>query len=267
MNELKVFENTEFGKFGIMLIDGKEYFPATKCAEILGYKNPQDAVRAKCKGVRKMLTPSAGGMQEANYISEGDLYRLIASSKLPAAQKFEQWIFDEIVPSIRKHGAYMTPEVIEQTLMNPDYIIRLATAIKEERAKNEQLEKINAEQQKHLQENRPKIVFAESVETSKTSILIGELAKLIRQNGYPIGQNRLFEWLRENGYLIKGGSSRNSPTQKSMEMRLMETKVSTINNPDGSIRETRTTKITGKGQIYFINQFIKMNDNEKSGGD
>ena len=106
MNDLKVFSNTEFGELGVMVIDGNEYFPATQCAKLLGYKNPQEAVREKCKGVRKMLTPTAGGSQEANYIPEGDLYRLIVSSKLPAAEKFERWVFDEVLPSIRKNGGY-----------------------------------------------------------------------------------------------------------------------------------------------------------------
>lgn len=106
VNDLKVFSNTEFGELGVMVIDGKEYFPATQCAKLLGYKNPQEAVREKCKGVRKMLTPTAGGSQEANYIPEGDLYRLIVSSKLPAAEKFERWVFDEVLPSIRKNGGY-----------------------------------------------------------------------------------------------------------------------------------------------------------------
>lgn len=106
MNELKVFQNSEFGELGILLIDGKEYFPATQCAKMLGYKNPQDAIRSKCKGVRKMLTPSNGGSQETNYIPEGDLYRLIVNSKLPAAERFEQWVFDEVLPALRKYGGY-----------------------------------------------------------------------------------------------------------------------------------------------------------------
>ena len=106
MNELKVFQNSEFGELGILLIDGKEYFPATQCAKVLGYKNPQDAIRSKCKGVRKMLTPSNGGLQETNYIPEGDLYRLIVNSKLPAAERFERWVFDEVLPALRKYGSY-----------------------------------------------------------------------------------------------------------------------------------------------------------------
>ena len=106
MNELKVFQNSEFGELGILLIDGKEYFPATQCAKILGYKNPQDAIRKKCKGVRKMLTPSNGGSQETNYIPEGDLYRLIVSSRLPESERFERWVFDEVLPALRKNGTY-----------------------------------------------------------------------------------------------------------------------------------------------------------------
>ena len=106
MNELKVFQNSEFGELGILLIDGKEYFPATQCAKTLGYKNPQEAIRNKCKGVRKTLTPTNGGTQEINYIPEGDLYRLIVSSKLPAAERFERWVFDEVLPALRKNGSY-----------------------------------------------------------------------------------------------------------------------------------------------------------------
>ena len=121
MNELKVFSNTEFGELGVMIIDGKEFFPATQCAMLLGYKNPQEAIRDKCKGVRKTLTPTNGGTQTVNYIPEGDLYRLIVSSKLPAAEQFEQWVFDDVLPSIRRTGGY-TPNVEE-------IIAKTATAV------------------------------------------------------------------------------------------------------------------------------------------
>jgi len=249
MNDLQVFNNTEFGELNVLIADGKEYFPATDCARILGYINPQEAIRTHCKGVREFLTPTQGGKQNVRYIPEGDLYRLIARSKLPAAERFEHWIFDEVLPSIRKHGAYLTPEKIEEVLSNPDTIIRLATDLKAEREKRQVLEA-------QIEQDKPKTIFADAVTASSTSILIGDLAKLIKQNGYDIGQKRLFEYLRENGYLIKSGNSKNMPTQKSMELELFEVKESAITNPDGSIRITKTTKVTGKGQVYFVNHFL-----------
>ena len=250
MNELRAFENSEFGKLDIMLIDGKEYFPATECAKVLGYARPADAVRDHYKGVVKMPTPSNGGIQEKGFIPEGDLYRLIIRSKLPAAERFEKWVFEEVIPAIRKHGAYATPEMVERMLGDPDVMIRTLTALKEERAKNAALEA-------KAEEDKPKVLFAESVSAAKTSILIGELAKLLKQNGVDMGQTRLFKWMRDNGYLMKNGASTNLPTQKSMDMGLFEIKETTINNPDGSVRLTRTPKVTGKGQVYFVNKFLR----------
>lgn len=249
MNDLKVFENSEFGKIEVMEMDGKCYFPATECAKILGYARPADAVRDHCKGVAKMPTPSNGGVQETNFISEGDLYRLIVRSKLPTAEKFERWVFDDVLPAIRKHGGYLTQEKVEEALLNPDVLIKLATELKDEREKRKALEgKIEAD--------RPKVLFADSVSTAKTSILIGELAKLLKQNGLEVGQKRLFAWMRENGYLMRAGSSYNMPTQRAMEQGLFEIKETTINNPDGSTRLTRTPKVTGKGQVYFVNRML-----------
>lgn len=145
MNEIKIFENSEFGQMGVMEIDGKCYFPATECAKMLGYSRPADAVRDHCKGVVKMPTPSNGGIQEKGFISEGDLYRLIIRSKLPSAEKFERWVFDEVLPAIRKHGGYLTPEKVEEALLNPDTLIRLATELKDEREKRRALESKVAE--------------------------------------------------------------------------------------------------------------------------
>lgn len=249
MNELKVFENSEFGQIEVMEMDGKCYFPATECAKIPGYTEPEKAVRMHCKGVSKLATPSNGGIQKKNFISEGDLYRLIVRSKLPTAEKFERWVFDDVLPAIRKHGGYLTESKVEEALLNPDVLIRLATDLKEEREKRKALEG-------QITEDRPKVLFAESVSTAKTSILVSELAKLLKQNGVEMGQRRLFDWLRANGYLMKGGSSYNMPTQKAMEQGLFEIKETTINNPDGSTRLTRAPKVTGKGQIYFVNKFL-----------
>ena len=249
MNEIKIFENTEFGSVRTIEENGKVMFCGKDIAMSLGYKRPADAISAHCKGVCELPTPTAGGVQKMKYISEGDIYRLAAKSELPGAEKFESWIFDEVLPSIRKHGAYMSENTLEQAIADPDFLIKLATELKNEKEKRKELEtKVN--------EDKPKVLFADAVETAQTSILVGDLAKLIKQNGINIGQKRLFSYLRENGYLIKNGSSKNMPTQKSMEMNLFEVKERTINNPDGTVRITKTTKVTGKGQTYFINKFL-----------
>src|SRR5690606_41025388 len=191
-----------------------------------------------------------GRQGETNVVNEYGLYSLVLGSRKPEAKEFKRWITHEVIPSIRKHGAYMTPETIEKVLSDPDTIIQLATTLKEERAKRMQAEAL-------IEKQRPKVLFANAVETSENSILVGELSKILRQNGIDIGQNRLFRWLRENGYLCKQrGENYNLPTQYAMDLGLFEIKKRTINNPDGSVRVTRTPKDTGKGQIYFINKFL-----------
>lgn len=181
-------------------------------------------------------------------IPEGDIYRLIVRSKLPSAEKFEMWVFDEVLPAVRKHGAYAT----EELLNDPELAIKAFTALKEEREKNKALLEDN-------QRMKPKEIFADAVSASHTTILIGELAKILKQNGVEMGQKRLFAWMRDNGYLIKRkGADWNMPTQRSMEMGLFEIKETAINNPDGSIRISKTVKVTGKGQQYFINKFLSQ---------
>ena len=248
MNELKVFEKEEFGSVRTIEENGKVLFCGRDIAEALGYSNPRDALSKHCRGVAKRDTLTAGGMQSFSFIPEGDVYRLITHSKLPGAERFERWVFDEVLPTIRKHGMYATDDLLN----DPDLAIKAFTALKEERERNKQLQAQN-------EAMKPKALFADAVATSKTSILVGDLAKLIKQNGVEIGQKRLFVWLRENGYLIKGGSDYNMPTQRSMQMGLFEIKESTTNNPDGSVRINRTTKVTGKGQQYFINKFLGDN--------
>lgn len=192
-----------------------------------------------------------GGLSgETNFISEPGLYKLIGASRKPAAKRFNRWVTHEVLPSIRKHGAYMTPETIEKAIYNPDFIINLATQLKDEQAKTAALTADN-------ETMKPKALFADAVATSHTSILIGDLAKLIRQNGVDIGQNRLFAWMREHGYLIGSGDRRNMPTQRSMDLGLFDIKERTFQNPDGSVRITKTTKVTGKGQQYFITKFLQ----------
>lgn len=247
MNELKIFENAEFGQVRTVTIDGEPWFVGKDVALALGYKNPQEAIREHIdeedKGVSEILTP--GGKQKMPIIKESGLYALILSSKLDSAKRFKHWVTSEVLPAIRKHGMYAVDELLE----NPDIAIKAFTALKEERDKNKAL-------QKDIQRMKPKEVFADAVSASHTSILIGDLAKLLKQNGYETGQKRLFEQLRQEGYLIKGGSSRNMPTQISMDMNLFEVKETSITNPDGSVRVTKTTKVTGKGQQYFINRYL-----------
>lgn len=249
--KIKIFDNAEFGNLRTYVEqDGIVLFCASDVAKALGYARPADATMAHCKGsVIYRPLETAGGTQQAKFITEADVLRLIVSSKLPAAQVYESWVFEEVLPSIHKHGGYLTPEKVEEALLNPDTIIRLATDLKEERAKRQQLQTEN-------EAMAPKALFADAVAASETSILIGDLAKLIRQNGVDIGQNRLFAWLRENSWLMKSGSSHNMPTQKGMDMGLFEVKERTFQNPDGSVRITKTTKVTGKGQQYFVNVFL-----------
>lgn len=239
MNDLQIFNSEEFGQVRTIEIDGKPYFSAKDIAEALGYVNPRKAVMDHCKGVTKRDTLTAGGQQAVNFIPEGDIYRLIVRSNLPSAERFEKWVFDEVVPQIRQTGGYQLPQTYSEALR------ALAD-------KAEQNERLNA----RIEQMRPKEIFADAVAASRTSILIGELAKLITQNGYEIGQKRLFRWLREHGYLMKYGESVNMPTQRYVQQGLFEIKESSVQNPDGSVRITKTTKVTGKGQQYFINKFI-----------
>ena len=252
-NKMQIFENAEFGQMRTVDVNGETYFVAKDVAEILGYIDTYGAVRKHVDEEDKLVCQidSAGQKRDVTIINESGLYSLIMSSKLPKAKEFKHWVTSEVLPSIRKHGAYMTPATIENIIANPDFGIQLLLNLKSERKK-----RIAAE--KTIEEQKPKVIFAEAVETSKSSILIGELAKLIKQNGVDIGQNRLFDWLRNNGYLIKGNrSDYNMPTQIAMEMKLFEVKERTIHNPDGSIRITRTPTVTGKGQNYFVNKFLK----------
>ena len=248
MNEIKIFDNPEFGKVRTMEINGEPYFVGKDVAEILGYTKARNAIASHVDSEDKKDAPiqgDLGGTQEMTVINESGLYSLILSSKLPKAKEFKRWVTSEVLPSIRKHGAY----AVDELLNDPEFAIKTFTVLKEERERSKRLSE-------QIEADKPKVIFADSVSAAKSSILIGDLAKLLKQNGIDIGQNRLFGWLRDNGYLIKGGSSRNMPTQRAAEMGLFEVKVSTVNNPDGSIRETKTTKVTGKGQVYFVNKFI-----------
>lgn len=243
MNELKIFKNQEFGSVRALVINNEPWFVANDTAKTLGYKSPRDAISKHVddedKGVAKCDT--LGGRQNIAIINESGLYSLILSSKLPSAKKFKRWVTSEVLPTLRKTGQYQVKPLSGQELMAKALI---------------EAQSVLAAKDKQIEEMKPKAVFADAVATSHTSILVGDLAKLIKQNGYDIGQNRLFAWMKDNGYLIKGGNRNNMPTQKSMELGLFEVKERTIANPDGSVRITRTPKVTGKGQQYFINKFL-----------
>ena len=247
MNELKIFKNELFGEIRIIEIDKEPWFVGKDVAEVLGYSNPRDAlskhVDNEDKGVAKCDT--LGGSQELTVINESGLYSLILSSKLPNAKAFKRWVTSEVLPSIRKHGLYATDELLD----NPDLIIQMASKLKEEREARKALEVENDTM-------KPKALFADAVSASHTSILVGDLAKLLRQNGVDIGANRLFEKLREKGFLMKSGSSKNMPTQASMDRGLFEIKEGSYINSDGVNVVTKTTKVTGKGQVYFVNLFL-----------
>lgn len=242
MNEIQIFNNEEFGNIRTVNIDGEPWFVGKDVANALGYTNPQKAVRdhisVEDRGVNEMDTPS--GKQNLTIINESGLYALIFGSKLESAQRFKHWVTSDVLPAIRKTGGY-------QTVPQGKELLALAVL---------EAQKTIEEQNHKIKEMQPKAIFADAVSASETSILVGDLAKLICQNGYQIGQKRLFEWLRQNGYLMKCGSSRNMPTQRYLEQGLFEVKESNVQNPDGSIRITRTTKITGRGQLYFVNKFL-----------
>lgn len=253
-NELKIFENPAFGSIRTVEIDSTPYFVGKDVAEVLGYTNTPKAIRDHVDEEDKLTEQIvlSGQGRDTILINESGLYSLILSSKLPKAKEFKHWVTSEVLPAIRQHGMYAT----EELLADPDLAIKAFTALKEERAKREALEATVKTQEQQIAQDKPKVVFADAVSTAKTSILIGDLAKLIKQNGIDIGQKRLFDWLRTNGYLIKNGSSKNMPLQRYMEQGLFEVKESVVANPDGSSRVTRTTKVTGKGQQYFINLFL-----------
>ena len=253
MNKIKIFESTEFGQVRTVLVNEEPYFVGNDVAEILGYTNTSKALKDHVDTEDKLnnKTLSSLGQRGGWLINESGLYSLVLSSKMPNAKKFKRWVTSEVLPSIRKHGAYLTPEKLEEALLNPDTLIKLATDLKAEREKRIALE-VQAEQDK------PKVLFADAVSASHTSILVGELAKILKQNGVNIGQNRLFAELRERGYLIKRkGSDWNMPTQRSMEMKLFEIKETIISHADGHTSINKTVKVTGNGQQYFINLFLQ----------
>lgn len=253
MNNLTIFKNEEFGEIRTVQLNSETYFVGKDVAEALGYANPKNAVPTHVSEEDKLSTQIeyAGQRREVTVINESGLYALIFGSKLESAKRFKHWVTSEVLPSIRKNGGYIAGQ---ETLTDDEL---MAKALMVAQNKIAERDALIQKQQMQIEQNKPKVIFADAVATSHTSILIGDLAKLIKQNGVDIGQKRLFQWMRGNGYLIKrNGADYNMPTQRAMELKLFEVKESTVNNPDGSVRINRTTKVTGKGQQYFINKFL-----------
>ncbi|EIU6131203.1 phage antirepressor KilAC domain-containing protein [Listeria monocytogenes] len=252
MSNLQIF-NFEGNEVRTVFIENEPHFIGKDVAKVLGYSNSRDALKRhvflKNKGVVKH--DSLGGSQNLTAINEAGLYQLIFKSKLESAERFQDWVTSEVLPSVRKHGAYMTNDTIEKAITDPDFLIKLATNLKEEKTK-----RIEAEQRLEIQ--KPKVMFAEAVSDARGTILIRDLAKLIQQNGIDIGEKRLFEWMRQRGYLIsRKGTDYNRPTQKSMELVLFKIKETAIIRSSGA-QTAITAKVTGKGQLYFVNKFLEQ---------
>ena len=231
--------------------DGEPWFVLRDVCNVLGLGTPaRVAERLDTDEVSQThITDSMGRQQEMTIINESGLYNVILRSDKPEAKPFRKWVTSEVLPTIRRHGMYATPDTVEKMLADPDTTIKLLETIKQERAARMALEA-------KAEADKPKVLFADAVSASHTSILVGDLAKLLRQNGVDIGQNRLFSFLREKGYLCSQGERYNLPTQRSMDRGWFQVKETTINQPNGSVRITRTVKVTGKGQQYFINLFL-----------
>lgn len=251
MNEMQIFNNSEFGEIRTITKDDEPMFCLADVCRILEIKNVSDCKsRLRQKGVVTTDTLTNGGKQKMIFIDESNLYKTIFQSRKDSAERFTEWVTSEVLPSIRKNGGYITGQ---ETLSDEE---SLSKALMVAQRKIDEKNNIIAMQDSRIQGMIPKEIFADAVSASHTSILVGDLAKLICQNGYQIGQKRLFDWLRANGYLIKSGSSYNMPTQRYVEQGLFEIKESNLVNPDGSVRITRTPKVTGKGQVYFVNKFL-----------
>lgn len=259
-NQIQVFNSERFGKMRAMEINGEPWFVGKDVAAILGYRDTSDALKKHVdeedKGVGELPTP--GGMQKVITINESGLYSLILRSNLPEAKQFKRWVTSEVLPSIRKNGGYiMGQEQLTDAEILARAVLVAQNTIKQREERIKALEDNAVQLEARIEADAPRVRFAESVEASDTSILIGQLAKQFRQNGFDIGQNRLFQMLRDDGYLCKAGGKReNLPTQRAMDMGLFQIKERTHNNPDGSVMITRTTLVTGKGQVYFTNKYL-----------
>ncbi|MDA1834767.1 phage antirepressor [Bacillus cereus group sp. BY142LC] len=254
MNKLEKFSHYMFGNLEILIKEGKEFFPATDVAKALGYSNPHKAIKDHCKpeGVNESLVPTNSGIQTKKFINEPNLYRLIVKSKLPQAEQFEKWVFEEVLPSIRKHGAYMTDQVLEQAVTNPDFAIGLLTKLKEEK------EKLAAAQRQIVQQ-QPLVTFAEACMQSEQTLKVSEVAKLATKQGVKIGQRQLFAKLREWELMFKRSTE---PTQPAVEKGYFEIAQGVKQKPNGEAFTWTTTYVTPKGQAYIIDRLKKEQEQE-----
>lgn len=257
MNEIQVFNSEQFGEIRTAGTAQEPIFCAADICRALGYSNGRKAIIDHCDegDVTKRDTPTSSGVQSMTFVNESGMYSLIFGSKLESAKQFKKWVTSDVLPSIRKHGMYATEATVESMLNDPENAILMLQAYQRERkerlAAQQQVEKLEAQ----AIEDKPKIIYADAVKGSTSSCLIGELAKMIAQNGYPIGEKRLFQWLRDNHYLCSYGERFNQPYQQYIEQGLFTMKQNVF-SVDGEMRTRNTTKVTGKGQIYFINKFI-----------
>lgn len=254
MNDIQVFENEEFGQIRTVKINGDPWFAGKDVALALGYKEPTKAAREKVdpedRGVSKIDTPS--GTQEMTVINESGLYSLVLSSKLPTAKKFKRWVTSEVLPAIRKTGGYIPTD-------GADDMEILARAVLIAQKTIEEKNRTIAQHEARIAADQPKVLLADAITESNDTILVGEMAKLLKQNGVEIGQNRLFSWLRKNGYLVcRQGTDYNMPTQRSMNLGLFEIKETVIIHMNGHTSLCKTPKVTGKGQQYFVNKFLAL---------
>lgn len=250
-NTLHVFTNTQFGQVRTIIQNDEPWFIGKDVAEILGYSNTRDALSKHVDEEDKntvAIRDGISGNPNQVVINESGLYSLVFASKLPSAKQFKHWVTSDVLPTLRKHQVYATPEMAEKIIQDPDTIIRILQEIKNEREKRIAAEETN-------RANAPKVLFADSVAQAESDILIGELAKLLKQNGVETGQNRLYDQLRKDGYIMKNSTI---PTQRAMEAGLFRVIERTIAQPNGTTRITATTKVTGKGQIYFVNKYAKQ---------
>lgn len=248
MKEITIFKSKEFGELRTVMIDDEVWFVGKDVAETLGYKKTRNAIAVHVSEDDKWDAPiqgPLGGTQYMKIINESGMYALVFGSRLESAKRFKHWVTSEVLPAIRKKGVYLTDQKAFDITHNPldlaDLLLQAGEQLKEKEI--------------IIKEMKPKALFADSVANSHTSILVGELAKLLKQNGVEVGQNRLFKYLREEGYLIKRkGTDYNMPTQYSMDLKLFEIKETTIFTSSGTTKINKTPKVTGKGQIYFINK-------------
>lgn len=256
---VQIFNNDQFGEFRVVVQEnGDPLFCLADVCKALNIQNVTQVAQRLDDEDKGMFDIGLKNKQEVTFITEPGLYTVILRSDSPMAKPMQKWVTSEVLPAIRKHGAYITPTKIEQILSDPDTLIQLVTNYKKERDERLRIEAENNANKQALKAAEPKVLFADAVTASESSILVGEMAKILKQNGIEIGQNRLFIWLREHGYLCSRGEAYNQPTQKAMELGLFEIKKTTIQQPDGTVFVTVTTKVSPKGQIYFVNKFLSV---------